>query len=152
MYMYKYLYIICTFGAKKNEIKKKRVEYAIFIKDTIKIMLDSSEQGVYKWNLLDFHHICFPDKRNVFWFCFLNCSFVMECTRKNTMLRDVVYFYLPHIHSPQSLFSSHQSLSRKQLSHILTCFSIYNVFFMWLLYGFGYSGCCCGSFKFKMTL
>lgn len=41
------------------------MEYAIFIKDTIKIMLDSSEQGVYKWNLLDFHHF-FPDKRNIF--------------------------------------------------------------------------------------
>lgn len=30
--------------------------YAIFIGDTIKIKLDSTEQGVYKWNLFYLHH------------------------------------------------------------------------------------------------
>lgn len=35
----------------------------IFIKDTIKIRVDSIEQGVYKWNILHFHHFLDKKKR-----------------------------------------------------------------------------------------
>lgn len=99
-----------------REWKSESMEYTIFIKDTIKIILDSSEQGVYKWKfifIISFLCVFFflhPDKSNVFRSCFLNCSFVMECTRKNTIPRCGTYS-LP-FRLPQSLLFILVPLSR----------------------------------------